>query len=414
MLVIGAVVSWFRLDAVTRGTIWAEDGAIFLAGALEGNPFGIVLEPYQGYLHALPRLVSATLVIALPVDAWAIGLTAASCLVVGAVAALVFVCAREVVVWLPARVAMGALTFLVPLAPYEVLGNTANLHWYLLWLAPWLLLATPRRTWSAVLLGVAGALAALTEIQMLLFVPLLAWRARDPRRWIVGAGVLLGGALQIAASIIAPRSAGSGEPPPLLSTAEGYLLHGPMAAVAPTTQVIAQWVLLFGWWGALAVLALFAAAAVWVLVRGNAVERVAVSALVVGSVVTWSAAYGLNAEPYQFYSVVRLQDAVALIITRYGVVPALLLLGVVVLATSVARRNGVFRAGSIAILCATIALLTVATVVPHSSERSAGPAWEDGIDASRDRCAIAGPDAAQKVPLAPAGWAMRVPCSLLE
>lgn len=414
LAVLGAVVSWFRLDAVARATLWAEDGANFLGDALDTGPVTVLLQPYQGYLHLVPRVIAGFAVAVVPVEGYAIAVTVGSCLVVGAVAATVFVCARDVVVWRPARIALGAITFLAPAAAYEVLGNAANVHWYALWLAPWLLLASPRRRTSAILLGLVGLAAALTEIQMLLFLPLLAWRFRDPNRWIVGGGVLLGSALQVAAYLLAPRDPGAATTPPVLSTVQGFLYHVPMAAAFPTRQLKAMWVLQFGWWGAALVLVPFLVALVWVLWRGIAVERIAGAALAVGAVVAWSAAYVLNSNPDYFYSLIPVELAVHLHLTRYGVVPSMYLLAIVLLATSVARRVGVLRRTSIVVLAGVLVVTVVGAALPHQTARAEGPEWAAAVTQARVECAADdAPGRTVAVAIAPDGWVVEVPCDRL-
>ncbi|WP_353828821.1 hypothetical protein [Agromyces sp. SYSU T0242] len=413
LAVLGALVSWFRIEPAARATLWAEDGTFFLGDVLTGDPTGLLLAPYQGYLHLLPRAIAGIVVAAVPVDGYAIAMTVASCLVVGAVAATVFACAREVVAWLPARVTLGALTFLAPGAGFEVLGNTANLHWYALWLAPWLLLATPRGRSGAVLLGLVGLVAALTEIQMLLFLPLLAWRVRDRNRWIVGAGVVIGSILQVAAFLLSPRTAGTGAVPPLLSTVQGYLYQAPMGATFPSRQWKALWVLELGWWGAALVAIPFLLALGWVLWRGLTVERLAGAALAVGSVVTWSAAYMLNTTPDFFYSIVPVELAVDIHLPRYGVVPALYLLAIVVLAASVAWRAGVLRRTAVVVLAGVLVVTIASALVPQPSPRGEGPEWADGVGAARTACATSEDPGLATIAIAPEGWVVEVPCERL-
>ncbi|GAA1061036.1 hypothetical protein [Agromyces bracchium] len=413
LAVLGAVVSWARVEPAARAALWAEDGAFFLGDALAADPLGVLLQPYQGYLHLVPRMIAGVTVAVVPVEGYAIAMTVGSCLVVGAVSAIVFACARSVVAWLPARVALGALTFLAPAVGWEVVGNAANLHWYALWLAPWLLLAAPRRRSTAILLGVVGLAAALTEIQMLLFLPLLAWRFRDPNRLIVGAGVLLGSAAQVVALLLSPRDPGAEGSPPFLSTVQGYLYHAPMEAVFPSRQWKAAWVLHFGWWGAALVLLPFLVALVWVLWRGLAVERIAGAALAAGSVVAWSAAYVLNSNPDYFFSLVPVDVAVNIHLTRYGVVPSLFLLAVVVLATSVSWRAGVLRRTAVAVLVAVLIATVVGALVPQPSARGAGPDWASAIPAARAACAADSAPDRTAVAIAPDGWAVEVPCDRL-
>lgn len=67
-----------------------------------------------------------------PVPQWAHALADASCFVVAVVAAAVNSCARVVTDSWKVRHALAAITPLATLAAREVLGNTANLHWYFL------------------------------------------------------------------------------------------------------------------------------------------------------------------------------------------------------------------------------------------------------------------------------------------
>ena len=124
-----------------------------------------------------------------------------------------------------ARLALGAVTVLVPAAPIEVSGNAANLHWYFLWLAPWLLMAAPTRWLTGIALGVVALLAGLTEIQVALFVPLVLVEARNRYRLPVVVGLLLGVAAQVVATLTSPRSDPYGSPPNLHDLVEAYPVH---------------------------------------------------------------------------------------------------------------------------------------------------------------------------------------------
>ena len=151
-------------------------------------------------------------------------MSALSCAVVGLVGALVVVCSRDVVPWLPARVALGLATALLPALPIEVLGNAANVHWAFLWLAPWLLLAAPRSDREGIGFGVVGLVAALTEIQVAWFLPLALHRWSDRRRWWIRGGVLAGLAAEGVATLVAPRSDQLDGGSTVASVAEGYVV----------------------------------------------------------------------------------------------------------------------------------------------------------------------------------------------
>ena len=171
-LAVGAaasVLAWLRLDGRTRGVVWAEDG-MFLQDRLEAGPLISLVDPYGGYLHLVPRAIVEVAAL-VPLQDYAVAVTGLCCLTVGAVAGLVHACSRDVVESRAARVVLGLVTVLVPTAAAEVLGNTANLHWFLLWLTPWVLLCRPtswRQGWA---LGAVLLAVTLTEIQAVYFAP---------------------------------------------------------------------------------------------------------------------------------------------------------------------------------------------------------------------------------------------------
>jgi hypothetical protein len=205
--VVAALAAWQRIPAIARDTLWAEDGRIFVQGAMDRGPIASLFIPYAGYVHTVPRLIASAVVSFVPVTGWALGMTAGACLVAGILAATVFVATRGIIRWMPARLVLAALTVLAPLAPREVLGDATNLHSLFLWTLFWIVLAAPRTRTSTIGLAVVGLLGALTEVQSLLLLPLLlvvvvlrdrrsgrGWERarREWARWIPRAAVLLG------------------------------------------------------------------------------------------------------------------------------------------------------------------------------------------------------------------------------
>ena len=132
--------------------------------------------PYAGYQHLIPRLASGLVIALVPPAGWALAINAIACLVVGTVAGLIYVFSRDVISFRPARVVLGLLAVMTPMAGLEALGNIANLHWFLLYLTPWLLLATPRSTLGAALMAVVAFVSVATEPQCAIFLPLAIWR----------------------------------------------------------------------------------------------------------------------------------------------------------------------------------------------------------------------------------------------
>ena len=221
--VVGAIVCWFRVPSVGRYTMYAEDGQIFVQQWLTGHGFPL-FEPYAGYQHFLPRISTWLVVHLVPVSGWGIGVTVAACLLAGGTAALVYVFSRDVIDTQVSRLGLAAVTVLIPLAGQEPVGNLANLHWYLLFLTPWLLLATPRSTAGTVAMCLVALASTLTESQAVIFAPIAIWRlvSSAPARpvmvcWFVGVGG------QLLTFLLAPRVLSGGGWPPPMSVIKGYL-----------------------------------------------------------------------------------------------------------------------------------------------------------------------------------------------
>ena len=162
-------------------TVWQEDGAIFYTDARNGSMFTTILEPYNSYLHVVPRLV-ALVVAELPLEVAAIGLSVGATAVVAALGIYVFYASGAIFGSLWARVLVAVMIVLLPAGGYETNANIANLHWYLVYAAFWVLLANPRTRGGIVLGAVIVAGAVLSDPLAALMFPLVARRALDAWR----------------------------------------------------------------------------------------------------------------------------------------------------------------------------------------------------------------------------------------
>lgn len=447
ILVVGSVVEWLRLSPDDQGTLWAEDVRNFLANAVT-HGIAALATPYAGYLHTVPRLIATGTVAAVPVSGWATAMAFGACVVAAGVAALVFICARDVVPSSTLRLGLAAITLLVPLAPREVLGNTANLHWYFLWLAPWLLLYRPRTRTGAWLLAGVALLATMTEIQMAAFVPLMLWRWRDRRMLPVRVLYLVGAAAQLLATLSDPRGASSANPVPIASVAYGYLINAVMTSWNADPQAIAWLLGVAGPIAGIVLLLPFAAAASIGLLRGSRLQRLMIGVCGIGSMAFYAIA--VEVSPSTFYDYATMSDAQldAPWLARYGVTPSMFLLALVPLAlAALARPRGVVGggvgmgagvdllavdlsvaglsvaglsvagAGSRKALLPAITLLVLAAVLVGNfssavSRRSHGPLWRPQVVAMEAYCDIASPSAEYTLHGAPSAmWKIDVPCS---
>lgn len=177
--------------------LWAEDGSIFL---LQDNLWGaaVILDPYNGYLHLLPRLVAWLARHLFDVAWWP------ACYNGAAFVLTVVLFARLA----SARIALpGALKpWLILALPLvvgtgEVLINLTNLQWLAALFLVAQLFATPARgRWSHAGDVALLVLAGLSGLFSVILLPLFLWRAvrhRSPDTLLAGGVVGVCGAIQL-------------------------------------------------------------------------------------------------------------------------------------------------------------------------------------------------------------------------
>ncbi len=415
---LAALAAWARIPAVARDTIWAEDGRNFLQGAIDSGPIGSLFIPYAGYLHTVPRMIAAVVESLVPVSGWALGMTAGSCIVAGTLTATVFVATRGIIAWMPVRIALASLTVLAPLAPREVLGDAANLHTLFLWTLFWIALSRPRTRAGVVGLSVVALLGALTEVQALFVLPLLLFRPRDRWRWPARAMLLVGAIAQVGVTLAFPRSPGHGADDPI-SILYGFLINSvmplgvPQLTIGPVLDAAGPLV-------GILLLIPICLAGFLVLRRGTATERVAVIALAVGSLTIYSVSVITNPNVIYDYADMASPQLIDAWLTRYGVLPSIMLAAILLIGFGVAvrtrRRNrpwtGDGRSAVLAALCGLLLVSLVTQFVPEETRRSSGPEWQPQLAAATERCETQ-PLGSRVLVQETIGWHVAVPCSLL-
>jgi hypothetical protein len=393
--------------------VWAEDG-LFLEDRLDAGPVVSLVDPYQGYLHVLSRAVVEVAVV-LPLRDYAVAVTGLCCLVVGAVAGLVYACSRDVLRTRPARFALALVTVLVPTAPAEILGNSANLHWFLLWLAPWVLLCRPttrRQGWA---LGAVLLVVGLSEIQAVYFLPLLAHGARDRLRLPMAAGMLLGLAAQAATTLLVGRQASeldSGTPS-VADLVQGYGLHVFLQIWFSDTDGVGS-VLVEGGWPLVVLAATpFVAALVALVVGSRGREDVALAGtVVVGAVLPFVAGLVLNFRPFLEFSAFDLETLAVFAPLRYALVPSMFVLAVVVvLADRLLCRPVRWRKAVAGLLLVGLGGIGVLNLDPGPTVRSGYPGWAGAVAAAERECRRG----AGRVVIehAPDSWEVELPCTVV-
>ena len=393
-------------------TIWAEDGFAFLSDALSGNALAAVAEPHGGYLHLPPRAAAAIAAL-LPLDLAAVVFSVTWAVVVALLAAFVYAASGQVLRSRALRLTLATLTALLPAAGSELLGNTTNLHFYLVhacfWAFVWRSTTRPALAARATVVAVT----ALSDPLTLLFAPLALWIAvsRDGRRELVVPAFLVAGlAIQLGATVLA------GESPERLTRFDPTDLPLLFSLRVTGSLLVGDRFLDEAWLSLgrpFAYGALLAVGGVLLIgaLRTERATRVFVTIAAGYSVVlfgvflagrgtagmrpgTDEATWHLAGARFTYTPILLLLAALLALIDRYAA----------------DRRAGVLARGA---TVATVAVL-VAANFGLTSERSLGPAWQPELEAARQRC-HAGADRA-RIPVAPEpfGFVLQTACRNLR
>ncbi|UPO75581.1 hypothetical protein [Arthrobacter sp. Helios] len=415
---VGAVLAFARVPAVASRTVWAEDGRVFLQDYLEHGPG--LLAPYDGYLHLLPRFIVSMVAAAFGLEAYAVALTAACSVVVGLVAALTYYCTSAFTSNLMARLAWASIPVLAAPAALETMGNTANLHWYLLWLTPWVLFKVPEALAQKLLLAAAALVAALSEIQSILFLPLLFWRVRDRRSWWAKGGFLIGVTCQLVTLFTFPRErAGMGQDWDVLSVIYGYFLNTSAAIIYGSSTVIANHIQAFGPAPIILAAIPFAVVAALVGWLANGAQRVAGLSWLLASCIVWAAAVVINPGPYFKYSQFdTLERWSEFFLSRYSAVPSMFLLALLpLLIAAVSRPDSVISPASFigsvqfrGVQAGVFVVLQTIYFFPVDAAGSSGPDWAEGVRSAQLSCSADPTLQSVEILQEPAGWSSTIRC----
>jgi hypothetical protein len=201
-LVMATILQMLRVgagDAVH--SLWAEDGAIFLSGALHNGFFSNLFETYAGYLVIVPRLVGAVGA-AVPLKDAPAAMAIVSGLIVGVCGIVVWVASGSMIRNPYLRGTLAVLTVLAPTASLESVDSGTYVLWFMLFASFWVLMWRPRTTTGAVLGGVFVLLTGLSSPEIWFFAPVALLRLialRDRRDALVLGGWVVGAAAQIPA-----------------------------------------------------------------------------------------------------------------------------------------------------------------------------------------------------------------------
>lgn len=411
-IAVFSLLAYTRMPPSSRGVMWAEDGSIFLRDAMDHGGLLEIFAPYAGYLHVLPRFAAKFVVQFFAIDNYGYAMNALSCIVVGVVAVLVFHCSQAVSKNIVIRLAFASITVFVAPAPGEALGNFANIHSYLLWLTPWLLLKPATSRVEGIFLFFVGAAIGFTEIVAALFLPMFAIRFRDRSMWLARAGLALGLAFQIITSLLNPRDQTQTHPVDLWSVIMGWFLNSSSALIFGSSKQIVSNVVNYGFWPPLLAAVPFAIALIFIMVKGQPRHRMLAIVLVAGSVAVWGATLIMNFHEQYDYAAFDTEGwKKDFYLSRYSMVPSMFLWALIPLFALCGGSR--FRHLAVGIL-SVFAVLQCIYFFPPGTARTGAPDWRIGVSEARSECMANPALGVSPVEIAPRQWQVEVDCNLLR
>lgn len=402
-LTLTAFVAFLRLPAAAIDTVWAEDGPVFISQAFSGGGPAALFAPYEGYLHVLPRVIAELVVHFVALKDFAVALAFASALVVAVVAFVTFYCAGALTdkVWL--RASWAAIPVMVSIAPYEILGNSANLHWYLLWLVPWLLLKPAENKAAGFLLFVTAGLAATTEVISVVFLPLVFFRIRNKAYWPARAGLVAGAACQIFTTVTFPRSEHKGELMDVGSIVIGWFVNMTGVVVFGASRNVGLNILNFGAAPVVVASIPIIAAVAYLLTKASRQYRMVTLVFLAASVGIWTACLVANPGDQFHYSQLSDTQWAEFTLSRYSAVPAMFILALIPLLAETVGTRSVPAAAAVATV---FAVLLAVSYFPTQVAREVGPSWSQGVQQAKEACHGAADSETRPVHVAPKGWSV--------
>ena len=187
-----------RVHGWTGYYLFAEDGQVFLTEYLKSG-FGTLFTTYAGYLHLVPRAITAGCASLAGPDAFAMCIDGGSVLVKVAVMAMAFPVMTAYAKSWRWGLAAASMVLLLPVGQQEVLGNLTNLRWFLLFGAFCAVIGVFRKAPGALYAALLALVAALSDPMPMLLAPIALWRLIAARGWarLPGAALLIGSAIHL-------------------------------------------------------------------------------------------------------------------------------------------------------------------------------------------------------------------------
>jgi hypothetical protein len=406
-LALGTVLALLRLGfSASVNTLWAEDGPIYLQGALTQGFFHDVFSPYAGYLVVVPRLVAeaATLV---PLDQAAAAITIVSAFLAAVSAFAVWVGCGGHVRNPYLRLGLAAATLLSVTAGQETVLSAAYLPWYMLCGAFWLLFWRARTLGGALLGGLFLLATGLSTPGVWFFMPVALLRAataKDARDGALLGPYFLGALVQIPV-MLAQQQGDSLWTSHIWTAFLQRVLLGGLLGEEISGSLWAD----LGWTLLIVSLVLFAVGFAWRLWRGPSPARwFGVLGVLTSVVMFVFSTYSREVGEY-IYLRAGIDGAPS---GRYVMVPALIFLSVVVVFVDSAVRDWGSSLKAYLAAAATVALIALAIATSYNlSEPSmrGRPYWDEALRDAATKC-VSEREGTAGIPISPEPWGVQVPC----
>lgn len=387
-----------RIPLLEHDVVWAEDGHEFLRYAVGDDPAGSILQPYAGYQHLVPRLLALLITAVVPIGMYAAVVFWTCAVIAGLICAATVWLARWAVPSLPARAALGMVPVVVPLMAPEIIGNLADLHTFMLWLGVWIALSKPTSKVEAWLSAVGMLLATMTEVQLVLVLPIVLLRLRRKERlyWPIIGATLLGAGTQLVSWLTSPRTGYGGEAPGIDDVIVGWLASTVMPLFKPEENALRETLAANGIVAALPWFLPLALAALAVLVLGPGRTRFAGIVVLLISACAWGGSLIASPIPeFQYASFEGDDWLMAMIDVRYGGAAGIFVAAIVPIAASAieARLRGRWVVpGTIVLSVGLVAFIGgMAWQSPDSGSHRIGvQAWSEQVVDAQESCSIDG------------------------
>jgi hypothetical protein len=394
-------------------TVYAEDGTIFLGDAYRQPLDRVLFRSYFGYGHVVPRVL-ASVATDLPIERVPVFLSVVSALLVALLSCYIYFATDLLLDARWKRGLLACVPWLAPLAPFELIGTIANLHWFLLPSAAVALLDTSRRTSRVVLGCIVLVLTAVSDPLVVLVVPLAlpgllsaVRRGSTIRRLIA-----LGGGLVVQLLVVESAPPGS-----VASTGVHRLFDVVGIRYAGDVLFGTRWAdnlyRAFGTaypWISLVALALLVGLKL-AFVRRR--ELLTAGLLLVVSVIAFVVPVVLRGTDGFLSPTVGVINHGG---SRYLMLPFVLLVIFFLLPQAVSTRVRSQRRRTAIVLPALLTLWIVAIALPawrQTNLRSPGPTWSSALRDAAALCPAADSHGGASVDITPRPWQMTVACAHL-